>query len=187
MGRGQAARNYESEAQYRPARLTKKWAPKSWRPEYQRVVGYSALGLSNTQVAEKTGFSAQHVSNILNLPEAQAMLQDITRKIKEQQEQNIPSVLNDIAIKSALRIKSMLNDDELYEKSPFAVIDRGMEMLKLTGHVRGGGNGAPPPPTTQNNTYISGLPEELMLRLISGIDKADEAKKLHSGKNLGDQ
>lgn len=159
----------------KPARFTK-WVPKKWRPEYERVVIMSATGLSNTQIAEKTGFTKQHVSNILNLPQAEQLQAKIVERMRERALTDIPSVLNRVAEKAAERLEKMINNDELFEKNPFAVIDRGMDVIKGLNHLK---SKAP----EQGNTTVNGNAVILNLRdvdeIAAGLEKLAEVKRLH--------
>ena len=47
------------------------WKPKRFRPSHLRVVALEWAGLDNLEIANRTGYSVQHVSNILTTPEAE--------------------------------------------------------------------------------------------------------------------
>lgn len=163
----------EAEAPKRPK--LKKWIPKKWRPEYERIVAYAVLGLPNTVIANKVGKTPQHVSNILNLPEAQKRQLELLEKLKKNIDVSIPDTLEYVAQKTTERLKALVDNDELFEKSPFAVIDRGMDVLKGLSHLRGGGNGSGP--TVNGNVII--LPVGVAQNLNDGLSKADEAVRMH--------
>lgn len=174
-----AAPNLEPEFKsQRPVKF-KKWIPKKWRPEYERVVAMSAAGMSNKQIATNVGFTPVHVSNILNLPQATELMERIVAKMREKSLVDIPNTLQRIAEKTAVRLESVLNNDELFEKSPFAVIDRGMDVLKGLNHLKGGGNGAPVGNVTniQNAMIVSADQADA---LSEGLRKRNEVKRLHS-------
>ena len=158
--------------------MTKKWQPKEFRPEYERVVGYSFLGLSNEDIASKTGFGKQHVSNILNLPEAKALMMILSERQREKMEKTIPEALEEINKKAIERVHALVHNDELFEKSPFAVVDRSLAVLKGTGHIQDGVRGG----NTQNNFFQ--LPSEQAATLLEGLTKAQEAKRLHKGRDV---
>lgn len=163
----------EPEAPKKPK--LKKWVPKRWRPEYERIVAYAVLGLPNTVIADKVNKTPQHISNILNLPEAQRRQLELLEKLKKQVDISIPETLEYVAQKTTERLKSLIDNDELFEKSPFAVIDRGMDVLKGLSHLRGGGNGSGP--TVNGNVII--LPAGAAQNLMEGLSKADEAVRMH--------
>lgn len=165
-----------------------KWKPKKWRPEYDRIVGYSALGRSNVWIAENLQFTPEHVSTILNLPEAKALMEKLQTKLRERIVLNIPEVLDDVAQMAVKRLKQVMESDELFEKSPFAVIDRGMDVLKGLNHLRGGGNGAPvlPPPGTVTNIGVVNITPGQKSDITMGLEKIAEVRQLHSGTGTGD-
>jgi hypothetical protein len=173
-------------SEYRPPRMTKKWVPKEWRPEYQRIVGYSACGISNIEIAQKLGFTKEHVSNILNLPEAKQLLAKITLKLAQNQDFNISTEMTQLVEQSFKRVKAVMNDDKLFEQSPFAIIDRGLEIMKGSGLLRGGGNGAPPSLVGGNisNVNLFNLPPELSERLVEGLEKSNRAREIHAPREL---
>lgn len=178
----------EMELDYVPtngkAKFTK-WIPKKWRPEYARVVALSATGLSNKVVAEKTGFTKEHVSNILNLPQAEELRERIIKAMEKQATTDIPNALQRIAEKTVQRLETLVNDDEKFKDSPFAIIDRGMDVLKGLNHLKGGGNGAP----VQGGNTFNGptiiVPASQVQNLIDGMSKADEVMEIHSGDQNG--
>lgn len=169
----------------RKGRLNK-WKPKKWRPEYDRIVAYSALGKSNVWISQHLEFTPEHVSVILNLPEAKQMLDKLQTKMRERIEVNIPEVMGEISKQAVLRIKAVMFDDALFEKSPFHVIDRGMEILKGLSHLKGGGNGAPQQagPVTNIGTVV--ISQGQRSDILDGLEKIAEVKKLHSGTGSDD-
>jgi hypothetical protein len=130
------------EEEDKPASL-KKWEPKRWQPEYERMVGMSALGLSNIVIAEKTGYTKEHVSNILNTEQALELKKAFVARIREKSFDTVGSLLGEASIQGARRIKQVLDSDDLFEKSPFAVVGVATDVLKGLGNLKGGGNGAP--------------------------------------------
>lgn len=156
-----------------------KWRPKKWRPEYDRIVAYSAIGRSNAWIAAQLKFTPEHVSTILNLPEATALMEKLQAKLRENIEVNIPSVMDEVAQQAAKRIKDVMFDDELFAKSPFHVIDRGMEILKGLRHLQGGGNGAPPAPGSVTNIGTIILAPSQKSDIMEGLERVREVRQLH--------
>lgn len=155
-----------------------KWQPKKWKADYDRVVAYHVAGKKNVEIATVLGLTPVHVSNILNLPRAQELKEKLEQLIREKMEVNIPDTLEYIARKTTERLKSVLDNDDLFEKSPFAVIDRGMDVLKGLNHLKGGGNGSGPI-NVERAIIVSGTNAEA---LVAGFDKADEARRINAGK-----
>lgn len=112
------------------------WQPKTWQPVYEQMVALSAIGLSNVSIAERFGYTKEHVSNVLSTQQAKTILAMIVLNLRKNVERSIPMQLEEIAHKAVERIQSVMNDDDLFEKSPFAVIDRGIAVLKGTSHLK---------------------------------------------------
>jgi hypothetical protein len=155
-----------------------KWSPKKWKADYDRVVAYHVMGKENKVIAEMLGFTPEHVSTILHTPQAVELKLKLEAKLREKIETNIPETLDYIARKTAERLKQVVDSDELFEKSPFAVIDRGMEVMKGLNHLKGGGNGSNPI-NVERAIIVSG---ESAAGLVAGFDKANEARRLNAGK-----
>lgn len=165
-----------------------KWRPKKWRPEYDRIVAYSVLGRSNLWIAENLKFTPEHVSTILNLPEGKALTDKLHAKLRANIEINIPDVMSEVAQLAAKRVKALMEDDELFRKSPFAVVDRGLDVLKGLSHLRGGGNGAPVPAggsVTNIGTVI--VTQNQKSDILDGLQKVAEVKALHGGTGASDR
>jgi hypothetical protein len=154
-----------------------KWVPKKWKADYDRVVGYHVMGKQNIEIAVALRFTPEHVSTILNLPQAQELKKKLEAKLREKMEVNIPDTLDYVARKGAERLKSMVDNDELFEKSPFAVIDRAMDVMKGLNHLKGGGNGSGPGAiNVERAIIVSGAAGS---QLVEGFSKADEARRIN--------
>lgn len=155
----------------------KKWRPKKWRPKYERIVAMSACGWSNKMIALETGYTPVHISNILNLEQAEEFRQQLLERMRQKALVSIPDTLDYIAQKTVQRLKEVIDDDNRFETSPFAVIDRGMDVLKGLGHLKGGGNGAPVGQTINVGTMV--VSSTQADNLAEALRKADEVRKLH--------
>lgn len=158
-----------------------KWRPKEWRAEYQRIVAYSVLGKSNIWIADTLGFTKEHVSTILNMPEGRELREQLKIKLAKKIEESVPDVLADISNKAVERVKEILNNDELAKKSPFAVAGLAMDVLKGQGHLRGGGNGAPTPngPVNFNQTNVILAPAQTS-SIMDGLRMIKEVRQIHA-------
>src|SRR6266850_7034341 len=65
-----------------------KWKPKRWHPVYEEIVLLGALGYANTEIAREKGFTKEHVSNVLNTPQAK-MIQAIILKQMEKKRETV--------------------------------------------------------------------------------------------------
>jgi hypothetical protein len=160
-------------------RLTK-WVAKKWKPEYEKMVAYSVLGWSNKKIALELGYTKEHVSNVLNLPQAEELKDKLAAKMREKT-LSIPETLQYVAEKTADRLRKLVDNDEVFEKHPFAVIDRGMDVLKGLSHLKGGGNGGN---TTNVNGPVFMVPANNAQNLFDGMAKADEALRLNPANEV---
>lgn len=167
----------------RPARLTK-WEPKKWKPLYQAMVLLHAAGRSNVEIAERLEVTPQQVSNVLCSQQGKKHIERANEKLEEHTVEQISGTLRQIATKTANLTLALFEDDELVAKSPFALIDRGLRIMEGSGHLKKGSTGESPPGGTFNQYNFGMLPPALIESLTSALEKADEVKKLHNGRDL---
>jgi hypothetical protein len=171
-----------------PARLTKKFEPKNWKPLYDQFVYFHCLGKSNIWIAEKFGKTPQTVCNILNSTQGQLHKKIISYNLQQQQTDNVLARLDSVSTKFMRRIEQVADDDELFEKAPFAVVDRGLAIIKSLGHLKGGSQDSPNGggSSTVNNTQINDnrritvIGEKAVAELRDAIRFSDEANAMHT-------
>jgi hypothetical protein len=144
----------------------------------------SVGGLSNTEIGDRLGYSKQHVSNVLNLEQAEVLRNQLIQRMRDAAMQDIPTRLHEIAVKTVDRIHRLVHSDEVFEKSPFAVIDRGMEVVKGLGHLKHGNTEHPVGGITVHGNAVIGMPDALGQRIADGLEKAHEARALNPPKQL---
>jgi hypothetical protein len=154
------------------------WKPKRWKADYDRIVAFHVMGKKNVEIARALHMTPEHVSTILNLPQAQQLKDKMQAALREKMVTNIPETLEYISRRTVERFKQVLDDDELFQKAPLAIIDRGLEVMKGTGHLKGGGNGSAGI-TVHGNAMI--VPAQQAQGLLDGFNKADEARQLNAG------
>jgi hypothetical protein len=140
------------------------------------MVIYSSTGMSNTDIAEKYGYGAQQISNILNTRQAKELQERLATKNESSAIDAIPAKMEAIAIKTIDRLHTMMDDDDLFFKAPIALIDRGFRMAEQVKIMK-----AVAPPSaamTQNNIIIS---PEAAKHLETALAKAEEVRLIHSG------
>lgn len=168
----------ESEKRAKIKLPSKRWVPRTWRPEYEVIVSLSATGMSREAVVERfyqltgTLYTVQHITNICNTPEAKLLQQDLVQKIRTNRTQTVHERLAEIQHKAVDRIAALMEDDEKFEASPFAVVDRAFKVLdtaKPSGSAAG----------TLNVGQAFIMTEEAAKILREGTEKADQAKLLY--------
>lgn len=166
---------------YKPPHLKQKgkvakWAPKRWHAMYEEMVALSCTGRSNKTIAEKFGYTEQHISAILNCPKAKMVRRDMLELLRKSVESRTEDRVRDLQDISLTRLTQFLTDDALYTNSPIAVVDRGLKVLQGTGVLRpesvAGSGGI----TAKNAFFISPDAAE---GIREGLKMADEARRLH--------
>ncbi len=152
-----------------------RWKPKAWRPEYDRMVAFSILGKSNIWIAKQLGFTPEHVSTILHQDQAIELAENLQAKLRENIATNIPAVLDEIAIKAVSRVKAVIENDELFQKSPFAVVDRSLDVLKGLNHLRNKSDNG----SNTTNIGVINITNEQKSDIMKGLERIREVKQLH--------
>jgi hypothetical protein len=160
-----------------------KWVPKKWKPEYERIVGLSCLGESNKKIAQMMGFTPEHVSTILNLPQAEELRELVLSKLREKNVESATEVLGRIGIKTAVLLEKAIDNKQFTEnpKTMFALIDRGLDVLRGTGLLRTTGVSGSAGVAAQNALVLQGDAAD---RFVEGMIKADESKRIHGNLSL---
>lgn len=162
----------EPERIHRPARFTR-WRPRKWELAYEQIVALSTLGKSNVEIAKLFGYTPQHISNILCTPEASLARRMMLEKLREGVAAKLPQRLDDLADKATQRLAEVLYNDDLASRSPFAVADRGLAVLKGLGKLKDekeAGKGV-------NNTFV--LTAEFAKQLTDGLAATRRAHELN--------
>lgn len=160
--------------EYRPAKLDR-WRPKEWTPVYEQIVVLSCgMNRSNVELGEMFGFTPQHISNILNTPEASLVRRRVLETLREKVDGGLPKRLSDLADKATQRVAQVMYDDAVFERSPFAVVDRALRVLAGVGRLR---NAETPPGDTTNNILV--LSGEAAQDIRDGLRKSREAREMH--------
>ncbi len=158
------------------ARITK-WIPKTWTPIYEEIVSLDCMGMPQKEIAKKFDFTAVMISKICSTPQAKIfrrmVLETLAKRNKVFQEDRFERS----QVRAMERISSLMEDDELMENDPFAVVDRAFKLLEKT-KVLGGSE-------SKGDINIAGnvnmLSQTAIVELKDGLAKAREAKELHSG------
>jgi len=150
------------------------------------MVYLSAVGFGNREIGQRLGYTKEHVSNVLNLEQADVFREQLLTRMREKALMDIPMTLGKIAEKTVARLHELVHDDERFMRNPFAVIDRGLEIVKGVGHLKHGnahdGGGI----VVHGNAMI-GMPIEIMEKLASGLATANEAKRLNEAASAASE
>lgn len=166
----------------RGARITKKWIPKEWRPEYEAITALSCTGLSNEALGKRFGYGKQQISNILNTPQAKKLREIIVERLRATNNNTLGERIDNLREVALKRVESVLTDDDIFSRSPLAIFDRSLGILKSTGNVKDNGIGEHP---INNITNIKNamIVSPASAHLINeGLAKSEEAKRLNAGQ-----
>lgn len=168
--------------QNRGAKAYRRWVPKEWRPEYEAIVALSCTGLNNKEVGRRFGYTKEHVSNILTTPQAKKLREIINVRLREKNLETFGERYGVLNAKALERVESVMNSDDMFEKSPLAIFDRAVVVLKATGAVKGEG-GAGLSVNLPENSRTMIVTQTMAEGIRDSLKKADEVKELHSGNN----
>jgi hypothetical protein len=169
-----------------PARLTKKFEPKNWKPLYDLFVYHHCLGKSNIWIAGEFNKTPQQVCNVLRSNQGQVRIKIIKFNLDSIRDATIQTRMSSVADKFMKRIETVVEDDELFTKAPFAFVDRGLAIIKGLGKLSadspnpGGGS------TTIHSTQIHNgnitqqvFSDKALTELKDALQFSNEAKALH--------
>lgn len=151
--------------------VTKKWQPKEWRIEYEKIVMMDIMGMKGFEIAEKTGYTPQHIYNILGCDEAIAIQKALIGRVRKEGV-NIVETLQEIQELTVKRLKDCLRDDNTFKESKLGFISKGIEIMKGTGDYLKNA------PTNQVNNTTFQLPPSVADKFLLGLEKSDEARRL---------
>ena len=158
-------------------RASVKWVPTEWRIEYERVVAMDVIGLSGVDIAARTGYTPQHVYNILGTPQALEIQKLLIEQLRKNSTVDIGKTLTEIEEMTVKRLKQALKDDDIFLKAPATWVGKGLEVMKGKGeHLKNAPTGV------VNNYNTAVMPESVWSKFIAGMEKADLAKQLSSGE-----
>jgi len=158
-------------------RASARWVPTEWRVEYEQVVALSVIGKTGIEIAAMTGYTPQHVYNILATPTAIEIQKRLIEKIR-QRTRSIAEEIDEIEKLTVRRLRESLQDEETFKKYPMGLIGKGLEVMKGKGeHLKHA-------PTTQVNNTTFNLPASVAEKFLAGLEKANTALLLNSGEKV---
>jgi hypothetical protein len=128
-----------------------------------------------------TRYTVQHISNILNVPEAVRLQQESIERLREDHRSATTTRVEKLHDKALGRIEDMIDSDEYFTRAPFAVVDRCMAFMKMTKSSAGIVKDDPPA-VGGGGTFIQNamvMTKEAAEVLAEGTRKADEVARLY--------
>lgn len=172
----------------RPTRFKKirKWQPNEWEGQYEKIVFESCMGASNISLAEKHGFTKEHISNILNTEQARQIKAQYVAAIRQGSLDLMEKQYGEIVTKSVDNIHKVLHNQAILESHPYSMFDRSVAALKGLGKLQEEAKaGVINQTNIQNNTMIITSDDES--KILKGLDKVQQIKLLHGevdGKSI---
>lgn len=155
----------------------KKWVPKKWESLFDEWVLRSVLGASNVDIAEKYKYTKQHVSAVLNTPQAKLLRRQLHDNLRKSIELRTEERISHLQDKALSRMTAVLDDNDLAVSQPFAMFDRSVKILQGTGILKVDDKGV-----VNKNTIL--MAPELARGILEGIRMADKAKLLNAAEEI---
>lgn len=170
------------------AKSSTRWVPKKWKPVYEEIVALNVMGLDNRSLAERYNYTPQQISNILNTPQADIIKKLAIERLRKNTLATVEQRLDGLKLKVVEKLELMLTDPQYFERSPFAVIDRGMKVLEKLGTQIPTID--PSSPTHNGNITVNGnmyvMPNESVDKMTKALDKLQEVKRIHGDRDDSD-
>lgn len=142
-------------------RLSKKWEPVTWKPEYEIIILYSVTGKTMKEIGVLTNYTKEQIWNILHTEKAKEIKIKYVESLKANLLGKYDRFINTTADLAAKRIEQVLMNDELAEAKPFAMFDRAAALLKGVGRLKGEGSQTNVTVNQNNNTLQVGQVKDL--------------------------
>jgi hypothetical protein len=116
---------------FRPPAAASAFKVKKWKPIYDMIVSGHIIGKSNIELAAEYDFSLVHIGNILRSDHAQTLIAEASERLRAQVLNKVESVSemqSEIQLAALKKVKSFMDNDELFKNSPFAFFDRAVKM-----------------------------------------------------------
>lgn len=165
----------------RGARITRRWNPKEWRPEYEAIVGLACTGLSFGEIGKRFGYTSVHVGNIVNSQMGKALQQIILDKLRKNNTEGLAERIDALKSKALERVERYINNDNYADASPLAMFDRSFKFLQgahVLGSDRGEGNSGAAIQINNNKTVI--VSTETSKAFAEGIASLSRIAELHA-------
>lgn len=174
-------------------RISPRWEPKKWQPQYDEIIILSIHGVSNISIAERYQLTPQQVSNILNCEEGKRKIEEERKKSLEQMQNGFTNRLDRLAGKALTVAEKVLERDgaieNMIENHPLSLINNMMGILKATGKVidkvNPAGNVSVSQTIQQNNITVNQqtnniqVPIAVAERVNSGLAMLNEIDRIH--------
>ena len=149
-------------------RLTKKWEPKTWLPQYEAIVLRKVQGHKNKHIAAEFGITPQTVSNVLSCKQGRKLLQEYAQNIRNQG-MTLSERKMELGVKAFERVEEYFKDDEEFEKRKGAMVDRAMKFMQGTGELK-------PENTAQSGSTVV-LGNDALEILTNAMEKSNRVRE----------
>jgi predicted transcriptional regulator len=149
---------------------------KYWKPVHDQIIGLYLSGWEQKAIAEYLDMTQATVSRVISDPKGQAIIEGTQKKLREKMRHNIEDAILELSEKSVRNIAKTVNEDvPVMSKQKVHQDNVGFRLLAILGYDKASSAGAQA--SSSNQPLLS---EEQGERLITAIQKADEAKEVHA-------
>jgi hypothetical protein len=156
-----------------------RWIPRRWEENYTQIVILASLGLkSNTQLGIQFNFTPQHISNILNSPQASVIRKQIHETVVGTVSKDVPASLNAMAATALERLKTIIENPALVETKTEFIASLSLKLLAASGQVK---DDSVSPINVGKAIIFTATDAEAMREAIR---KSNEADRLNEGRSI---
>jgi len=151
-------------------------ALKNWKPRHENVVMLHLGGWNNIAIANYTRMTPERIYQILQTPQAQALIASQMDRIRERFGSDVSDKLLKLTEISVNRVSETLEQDFIPGTDAKKHQDKvALEIMKGKGFL----NGADPSAVNHEQKVSVSLLE----KFTNALERANEAKSLHTGDN----
>lgn len=118
----------------RGAKIADRWNPKEWRPEYELVVQFSLTNPAS-EISRLTGYTIQHVSNILSSDRGKESKALMVLALRKEVSGNVGERIGNLNLTALENVENVLNNEKLKINAPLEIFDRSFKYLQATGEL----------------------------------------------------
>lgn len=172
-------------------RETLRFQIKNWKPIHETIVTLHVLGRKNIDIAKQLQIAQMTVGNTINSDKGKERIIELTKAHNDSIRESQKGKIAEIKEASIDNIHRVVTNKELIEKRPLTAFDLSVKAMKVledisdTPKLPAGHHPFLQSNQTNNNQFnVLVTNSEFAERIVSGLDKLEEIKKLMAAKSV---